>query len=335
MIRRIGIDLGTSFTRIYVPKKGVVVNEPSVVALNVLNQKVAAVGMGAKKMLGRTPEAIIASHPLNNGVIASYKVTKRMLQIYLDRILGRFRFFKPEIIVNVPYGATSTEKKAVLDAVEAIGARKVYLMKAPVAAALGAAIDIFSSSGNLIIDIGGGKTEVAVISLGDIVAASSVRYGGKEVDGAIGEYIRKKHNLVIGEQTAEQVKTQIASATQPKKELKLEISGSNSITGLPESMPISTGQTVNAIRPVLNEIILAVKQVLQKTPPELSSDVMDKGIVIAGGTAKLRNLDELMTKVTGVPCQVAEDAEMCTIKGIGVAVENFNDFLDSLAQRSK
>ncbi|MDH4358539.1 MAG: rod shape-determining protein [Candidatus Berkelbacteria bacterium] len=330
MAKRIGIDLGTTRIRIFTPKRGVIIDEPNVVALNVSNQRVISVGTEAKQMLGRTPEAIAASYTLLNGVIASYRSTRQMLQIYLDKVLGRFRLIKPDIVINVPVGATSTEKKAVFDAVESLGARRVYLIKSPLAAAIGAGIDVSSSVGNMIIDVGGGKTEVAVISLGDIVASSSTRFGGKKFDEAIIEHIRKKYSLMIGEQTAESIKTGIGSATSRKKEEKEEVSGSNIITGLPESVMIHTNDIAVAIKPVLNEIILSVKQVLQKTPPELSSDVMDKGIVISGGAAKLANFDELLTKVTGVPCQMAEEPDMCVIKGIGLVLENFEEFADSL-----
>jgi len=333
MSRRVGIDLGTAHIRVYFPQKGIVVNEPNVVALNISSQKVVAVGDEAKRMLGRTHDNIIASYPLEDGVISSFKITKQMLAIYLNKILGRFRLFKPDIIANVPVGATSTEKKAILDAIESIGARKVYLLKSPLASAIGAGLDISSSSGNMIINVGGGKTEVAVIALGDIVAFSSVRFGGKKMDQAIIEYVKKKKNLLLGEQSAEMLKIQIGAAMVSKNEDKLEISGSNTISGLPESIMIETREVVDALRPVLNEIILSVKEVLQKTPPELSSDVMDKGIVMSGGGAKLKNFDELLTKVTGVPCQIADDPELCTIKGIGVAIENFNDYLESLLWR--
>ncbi len=330
MANRLGIDLGTSYIRIYRPKKGIVVNEPNVVAVNIINQKVIAVGGEAKRMLGRTHENLVASFPLEDGVISSFKTTKQMLTLYLNKIFGRLRLFKPEIIVNVPVGATSTEKKAVLDAIESVGSKKVYLIKSSLVAAIGAGLDVSSSSGNMIINIGGGKTEVAVIALGDIVSYASVRYGGKKMDTAIIDYIRKKKNLLIGEQSAEQLKIEIGAATNIKKEGKLEISGSNTISGLPESIIIDTKDIVDALRPVLNEIILSVKQVLQKTPPELSSDVMDKGIVMCGGGAKLRNFDELMTKITGVPCQIADDPGLCTIKGIGIVTENFSDYLESL-----
>lgn len=330
MIRRLGIDLGTSNIRIYVPQKGIFVNEPNVAALDATSQRVMEVGEKAKLMLGRTPEAIIASYPLADGVIASYKVTRQILKIYLDRILGRIRIFKPEIIINVPVGATSTEKKAVLDAAESVGAKKVYLIKSPIASALGAGIDISSSSGNIVIDVGGGKTEIAVISLGDIVAYSSVRYGGKKMDDAIIDYTRKKYNLIIGEQTAENIKINIGSALPLKKDLKEEVSGSNTISGLPESIMISTGDIAQAVKPVLNEMVLAVKQVLQKTPPELSSDVMDKGIVITGGASRLRNFDNMLTKITGVPCQIAEEPQLCTVVGIKIASDNFDEFVNSL-----
>ena len=335
MIRRIGIDIGTSNVRFYVPGKGILVDEPNVVALNILKNKAVAVGEEAKHMLGRTPEAIVASYPLGEGVIASYKITKQMLEIYLGRLMGRLRLFRPDIIVNCPVGATSTEKKAVLDAVEGAGAKRVFLIKSPLAAAIGAGIDITSSVGNMIIDVGGGKTEVAVIALSDIVSFSSVRYGGIKMDQAIIDSIKKKRNLIIGAQSSEAAKIKIGSAISQKKDNKMEVSGSNTISGLPESIIIHTNEIAGALKPVLNEIILAVKQVLQKTPPELSSDVMDKGIVLSGGGSNLHDFDELMTKITGVPCQLVDESSLTAIKGIGVAVENFDDFIESLTWRGK
>lgn len=330
MAGKIGIDLGTTRIRIFVPKKGIIVDEPNVVAVDAASQKVLSAGNEAKTMIGRTPEAIIASYPLEDGVIASFKMTKKVLSIYLNKILGRIRLFKPDIVISFPVGATSTEKKAVFDIAESIGSKRVYLIKSPVAAALGAGIDISSSIGNMVIDVGGGKSEIAVISLGDIVAYSSTRHAGKKFDQAIIDYIRKKYNLVIGEQSAEKVKIEIGSSIVQKKDSKREISGSNTITGLPESILIHTGDIIAAVKPVLNEIVLSVKDVLQKTPPELSSDVMDKGIVICGGGSRLQNFEELLTKVTGVPCQMAEDPSLCVIKGIGVALENFDEFVNSL-----
>jgi len=335
MALKIGIDLGSSNVRICTNKKGIIIDEPNVVAINILDQQIMAVGSEAKSMLGRTPEGVMAAYPLSDGVIASYKITKQMLQVYLNKIVGKIRLFKPDIVINVPVGATSTEKKAIIDVIEAVGARKAYLFKSPLAAALGAGIDISSPNGNMVIDIGGGKTEVAVISLGDIVSFSSVRYGGKKFDEAIVDYVRKKHSLIIGEQTAEQVKIEIGSAITTKKELKMEVSGSNTVSGLPESLILTTADVVLAIKPVINEIILAVKQVLQKTPPELSSDIMDRGMVIAGSGGNLRNFDELLTKVTGVPCQMAERPERATISGIKLAVDNFQDFINSFVWRTK
>lgn len=334
MIRRLGIDIGTSNIRFYVPGRGILVDEPNVVALNVFD-KAVAVGNEAKVMLGRTPEAIAASTPLTDGVIASYKTTKQMLEIYLGKLMGRLRLIRPDIIVNCPVGATSTEKKAVLDAVEGAGAKKVYLIKSPLAAAIGSGIDISASSGNMIIDVGGGKTEVAVIALSDIVSFSSVRYGGEKMDTAIIDFIKKKRNLIIGPQSAELAKIKIGSAVAVKKDSKMEISGSNTISGLPESIIIHTNEIAAALKPVLNEIILSVKQVLQRTPPELSSDVMDKGIVISGGAGSLSNFDDLMTKVTGVPCQMVDEPALATIKGIGLAVEHFDEFVESLTWRGK
>ncbi len=335
MAQQIGIDLGTSNIRFFIPKRGIVIDEPNVVALSTASQKVISVGEEAKLMLGRTPDSIIACYPLTGGVIASYKTTKQMLSIYLGKLLGKVRLFKPDILINVPVGATSTERKAVFDAAESVGARNVYLVKSPLAAAIGAGIDIVSSSGNMLIDIGGGKTEVVVISLGDIVCSSSVRYGGEKIDEAVISYIRKKHNLVVGAQTAEKIKKSIGSAMTAKSDAKEEISGSNTISGLPESIMVSSSDIVAAIKPVLNEIILSVKQVLQKTPPELSSDVMDKGILMSGGGAKLNKFDDLLTKISGVPCQVAEEPDLCTIKGIGIILENFENFSDSLIWKNK
>lgn len=330
MIRRLGIDLGTNNTRVWLPSQGIVVNEPTVVALDVTNNKILAVGRAAKEMLGRTPDSIAASHPMKGGVIASYREAETILKYFIDSLSGRIRLIRPEIIIAVPAGITSTERRAVVDATISAGARTAYLIKEPLAAALGAGISIASTVGNMVIDIGGGTSQVAVIALGDIVASSMVRIGGNKFDEAIANYIRKKHNLIIGEQTAEQIKAKIGAVIPPKKEKAMEVSGSNAISGLPESTIITTSDVVAAIRPPLNDIILAVKSVLQKTPPELASDVMDKGIVITGGSARLNELDRLFTKVTGVPCQVADDPELCVVKGTGLAVENLDSFKNSV-----
>lgn len=329
MLRRLGIDLGTTNILIYVPGKGIVINEPCVVALDAVSNKVMAIGGEAKQMLGRTPESIVAAHPLRDGVIANYRITEAMLRFFINKISGPIRLFRPDIMVAVPAGVTSTERRAVIDACLQAGARHAYIIKEPIAAALGAGIPIGSPQGNMIIDIGGGTSEVAVIALGDIVAATSVRVGGNRIDQAIANYVRKKYNLIIGEQTAEDVKIKIGSVSTLKKELQMEVSGSNAITGLPESVMVSSVDVVAAIKDELNEIIGAVKSVLQKTPPELASDVMDKGIVMTGGGALVRNFPEMMAKITGVPCHLAEDPLLSVAKGTGIAVDNLEAYKKS------
>lgn len=330
ILKRIGIDLGTTNILIYLPDKGIVINEPSVVALDASNNQVMAIGQEAKEMLGRTPESIIAAHPLKDGVIANFNITKSMLKHYINRLGGRIRLFRPDIMVAIPAGVTSTEKRAVVDACIEAGAKNAYVIKEPIAAALGAGIPIANSMGNMIIDIGGGTTEVAVIALGDIVTSTSVRVGGNKMDLAISSYIRKKYNLVIGEATAEKIKIKVGAALPLKKDLTMEVSGSNTITGLPESIMISSSDVVLGVREVIQEIIGAVKTVLQNTPPELASDVMDKGIVMTGGGSQLRNLDQMLTKITGVPCQTAEDPLLCVARGTGIAVDNLEAFKKSV-----
>jgi rod shape-determining protein MreB and related proteins len=330
ILKRIGLDLGTTNILIYIPGRGIVINEPSVVALEVSQNKVMAFGQEAKEMLGRTPDSIIAAHPLKNGVIANFGIAKAMLRHYINKLSGAVRFIKPEIMISIPAGATSTERRAVTDAAIQAGAKAAYLIKEPVAAALGAGIAIASPSGNMIIDIGGGTSEVAVIALGDIVASTSVRVGGDKFDQAIANQIRKKHNLVIGETTAEQIKIKIGSALPLKKELSMEVSGCNAISGLPESVMVSSSDIITGLRGPINDIIAAVKSVLQKTPPELAADIMDKGIVLTGGGSLLRGLDVLLTKVTGVPCQTAEDPMLSVAKGTGLAVENLEHFKKSV-----
>ncbi len=330
MIRRIGVDLGTTNILIYVPGKGIVIDEPAVAALDASNNKVVAFGEEAKKMLGKTPASIIAARPLKDGVIASFKITEAMLRYFINRVSGRLRIFRPDIMVAVPVGATSTERRAVIDACIAAGAKNAYIIKEPIAAALGAGIPIAAPEGHLIIDIGGGTTEVAVISLGDVVAAASARVGGNKFDSAITNYIRKKYALVIGEQTAEAAKIKVGTVMPMKKELQMELSGSNFVTGLPESVIVYSSDVLNAVQEELQEIIATVKQVLQKTPPELASDIMDKGMLMTGGGSLLRGLDALLTKVTGVPCQLAEEPRLCVAKGTGIAVEHLDEFLRSV-----
>lgn len=328
--RKIAIDLGTANFLLYLPGKGIVINEPCVVALDATDNKVVAMGGEAKLMLGKTPESIVAAHPLKDGVIANFKVTEAMLRYFINKVSGRLRLFRPEIMVAIPAGVTSTERRAVVDACISAGAKNAYVIKEPVAAALGAGIPIANPEGHMIIDMGAGSCDCAVISLGDTVAVSSIRVGGQKMDRAIANYIRKKYNLVIGDITAEEVKIKIGAALPLKKELSLEVSGSNSVTGLPESVIVTTLDVVEALKDVLDEIINSVKAVLQKTPPELASDVMDKGIVMTGGGALLRSFDQLLTKVTGVPCQLAEEPELCVVKGTAVALENLESYKKSV-----
>ena len=330
MIRRIGIDLGTNNILIFVPGQGIVIDEPAVAAIDAYDNKVVAFGEEAKKMLGKTPDSIIAARPLKDGVIANFKITEAMLKYFINRISGRLRLFRPNIMVAVPVGATSTERRAVIDACVSAGAKKAYLIKEPIAAALGANVPIAAAEGHLVIDIGGGTTEVAVISLGDVVAAASVRVGGNKIDAAIISYVKKKYSLVIGEQTAEQIKIKIGSVLPMKKELSTELSGTNFVTGLPESVLINSTDIMNAVQEELKEIIGSVKTVLQKTPPELAADIMDKGMIMTGGGSLFRDLDQLFTNVTGVPCQLAEDPRLCVVRGTGVAVEHLDEYVRSV-----
>jgi len=329
-LRRLAIDLGTTNVLVYVPKQGIVINEPAVVAVEAGSNRVMAIGQEARAMLGRTPDSILAVRPLKDGVIANYRVTQAMLQYFVNRLGGRVRLVRPEIMVTAPAGITSTERRAVIDACIAAGAKAAYIIKEPIAAALGAGIPIATASGHMIIDIGGGTSEVAVISLGDIVASSSVRVAGNKIDEAIAAFMRKKYGLLIGEQTAEDVKIKIGSALKLKKELTMEVSGSNGVTGLPESVIVSSSDIALAVKDPIGEIIGTVREVLQKTPPELASDVMDKGIVLTGGGSLLRRIDDLFTKVTGVPCQLAEEPMLCVAKGAGIAVDHLDAYKRSI-----
>jgi rod shape-determining protein MreB len=335
LIKQIAIDLGTTNVIVGIPKKGIVLNEPTVVALEASNGKVVAIGEEAKRMLGRTPDSIVANHPLKDGVIANYRITETMLRYYINKVSGNIRIFKPDVMVSIPAGITSTERRAVVDAITQAGAKNAYLVKEPIAAALGAGIPINTPSGNMIIDIGGGTTEVAVIALGDIVASSSVRVGGNKIDEAIASHVRKKYNLVIGEQTSEEIKIRIGTVMPLPKEQSMEVSGCNTITGLPESVIVTSSDVMTSVKEEVASILNAVKSVLQKTPPELASDVMDKGIIMTGGSSQLRNFDALMSKVTGVPCQVAEDPQLCVAKGTLIAVENLDAFKRSVLWNSR
>lgn len=328
--KKVGIDLGTANTLVYIPKKGIVINEPSVVAVSVDDNRILAVGAEAKDMLGRTPDTIIASRPLKDGVIADYRITEALLRYLIDKATGGVRLVRPEVMVSVPAGITSTERRAVVDATVSAGAKAAYIIKEPVAAAIGAGIPIGDSSGNMIIDIGGGTTEIAVISLGGIVAVNSVRVGGNKLDSSISEYVRKKHGLAIGERTAERIKIEIGSATPIEKNEGVEIRGRDMITGLPKTMTVTSNEITEALQEELREIIKAVKAVLQETPPELSADIIDKGMVLSGGGGLLRNLDQLLSKGTGVACYLAEDSLLCVAKGTGMALENLESYKRSI-----
>jgi rod shape-determining protein MreB len=331
-IKKIGIDLGTTFTLVHVPKRGIIINEPSVVAISVLDKKVLAVGDEAKEMLGRTPDTIIAQRPLRNGVIADYKTTESMLKYFINKAMGGVRLFRPEVMIAAPAGITSTERRAVIDATLAAGAKAAYIIKEPIAAAIGADIPIGSASGHMIVDIGGGTSEIAVISLGGIVTNTSVRIGGNKFDWAITEFIRKKYGLAIGERTAEQVKIEIGSAMYLDKDerLTMEVKGRDMITGLPRVISVDSEDVTEALQNDLQGIINALKTVLFNTPPELSADVMDKGMVLSGGSSLLRNIDKLFSQATGVPAYVADEALLCVAKGTGIALDNLESYKRSI-----
>jgi rod shape-determining protein MreB len=329
-MKKIGIDLGTTNILVYIPGKGVVINEPSVVAISAIDKKVIAVGLEAKEMLGRTPDTIIAQKPLKDGVIADYKTTEAMLRYFINKALGGIRLFRPEVMVAVPAGITSTERKAVIDATIAAGAKAAYIIKEPIVAAIGANIPIGSASGHMIIDIGGGTSEIAVISLGGIVASTSVRIGGNKFDEAITNFIRRKYNLAIGERTAEEVKIHIGSALYLKEKLYMEVRGRDMISGLPKTVKISSDDITEAIQSELEGIVAATKAVLHDTPPELSADVITNGVTMSGGTSLLRNIDKLFAQATGISTYVADDALYCVAKGTGIALENLESYKRSI-----
>ncbi len=331
--KRIAIDLGTANTLVWVAGEGLIANEPTVVAISAEDSKVVAVGEEAKLMLGRTPETLIASRPMREGVIADYQVTEAMLRYFIGKVVGRFQMFRPDVMICVPAGCTQVERRAALDATLAAGAAHAYLIDEPLAAAIGAGIPVSAPSGHMIVDIGGGSSEAAVISLGGVVVHKSVRIAGNKIDEAIQDYLKKKHNLIVGDQTAEEIKIKIGSATKVAKEEKFEISGRDLVFGLPRSVVILSKEVTEAIRPILKQIIGAVKGVLEDTPPELAADIIDKGIVMSGGTSTLKNFDRLLTEETGVPAHVAEDALLCVVRGTGIVMENIELWKRSVMTR--
>jgi len=325
LVKKIGIDLGTANTVVYVQGQGIVLQEPTVVAVSMVDNRVVAVGSEAKDMLGRTPESITASRPMRDGVIADYVVTEAMLKYFIQKVSGKHWWFRPEVMICVPAGCTQVEKRAVEAATLSAGAKAVHIIQEPFAAALGAGIAVSEASGNMIVDMGGGSAEAAVISLGGIVVSKSIRVSGNSLDDAIALYLKKKHGLIIGEQTAEQLKINFGRATTTPNsdpEKPVAVKGRDSIQGLPKSVEIKPEEIEEAMRPKLNLIVGMVKSVLEEVPPELSSDIIDKGIVLTGGTALLKNFDLLLTQETGVPCHVAEEPLLCVAKGTGIALEN-------------
>lgn len=354
--KRLGIDLGTANSVVWLAGTGVVLNEPTVVAVTVDDGRVVAVGNEAKDMLGRTPGNIMASRPMKDGVIADYKITESMLSYFIDRTVGKNRIFKPEVMICVPTGASQVERRAVVDATLAAGAKIAYLIEEPLAAAIGAKIPIAQASGHMIVDIGGGSTEAAVISLGGVVVHKSARVAGNKIEEAIAVFVKKQYNLIIGERMAETIKITIGDAlpselktqnTNPKIPLdevvssghsvlssdSMEVRGRDTVTGLPSMITLHKSEITTAITPVLLHIVGAIKSVLEDTPPELAADIIDKGIVMAGGTSLLRNLDKLVTEMTGVPAHVADDPLLCVVRGTGVAIENIELYRRSVTKR--
>lgn len=333
LFRRVGIDLGTSNSLVYVVGEGVVMNEPTVVAVSLDDDRVLAVGNEAREMLGRTPGNIKASRPMRDGVIADYRVTEAMLRYFLTRVAGKGTLFKPEVMISVPAGVTQVERRAVLGAVLSAGARNAYLVEEPLAAAIGAGIPIAEASGNMILDMGGGTAESAVISLGGVVVSKSVRVAGNKLDEAIASFVRKKHSLVIGDQTAEDIKIKIGSAIPPTTEDIKEVKGRDSVTGLPRTINLSSLDVYEALQFPLSSIVTMVKRVLEEVPPELSSDIIDKGIAMTGGTSQLMGFDTFITQQTGVPAFVAEDPMFAVVNGTGIIMENLDLYRRSVTTR--
>jgi rod shape-determining protein MreB len=326
--QEIGIDLGTASVLVYFKDKGIVLQEPSVVAIDRNTNEVLAVGSEARKMLGRTPGNITAIRPLRDGVISDYDVTERMLRYFINKTCGKRRFFKPKIIVCVPSGVTQVEKRAVIDATIEAGGGKTYLIEEPIAGAIGAGLDITKPDGNMIIDIGGGTTDIAVISLGGIVVSKSIKVAGDKFDDSIVRFMRKKHNLYIGERTAEELKINIGTASTKTNSIKMECRGRDLLTGLPKTITVTSDEMVEALEEPVNAICDAVHSTLEKTPPELAADISTRGIVMTGGGALLSGLNKLIESKMGIPTYIADDAVSCVAKGTGMSLEH----LDVLAR---
>lgn len=320
---KVGIDLGTTSILVFIPGQGIVLNEPSVVAVSADN-KVLAVGTEAKLMIGRTPEDIRAYRPMKDGVIADYRVTEEMLRYFLRKSMSKYHLFRPDVMVSVPAGVTSTERRAVVEATIKAGARNAFVVKEPILAAIGAGVEIYEPQGHMIVDIGGGTIDVAVISLGGIVASNSVKCAGNRIDAAIIDYVKKTRNLSIGEKTAEDIKITVGSALPLEEELTMEIKGRDMLSGLPRTTEIKSNEIVRAIGKELRDMVKAIKDVFQNTPPELAADIIDSGIIMTGGTSQLRNFPELIRRRTGVKAMVADQALFCVAKGTGIALEHLS-----------
>ncbi len=330
--KKLGIDLGTANTLVFVPGRGIVLNEPSVVAVSKDDNKILAVGIEAKHMVGRTPDSIIAYRPLKDGVIADYRVTEAMLRYFIGKALGKWNIWKPEVMVSVPAGVTGTERRAVIEAALRAGAKSAFVVKEPVLAAIGAGIPIHEPAGHMVVDIGGGTTDVAVISLGGIVSSVSVKCAGNRLDAAIADYIKKNFNLIVGEQMAEEIKITVGSAVpvEEAEELTMSVRGRDFVTGLPRTTDVRTNDTVKAIGKELREIVRAMRDVLQETPPELSADIIDRGITMTGGSSHLRNFPELVFRRTGVKAVLAKDPLFCVARGTGIALEHLDAYKKSI-----
>ncbi len=330
---KLGIDLGTTTVLVFVPGKGIVLNEPSVVAVSVRDNKILAIGNEAKEMIGRTPDEIIAYRPMKDGVIADYRVTEAMLRYFIRRSLSKWNLFRPEVMVSVPAGVTSTERRAVVEAATKAGAREAYVVKEPILAAIGAGIPIYEARGHMIVDIGGGTTDVAVISLGGIVASTSVKCAGNRIDRAIADYIKKSSNLAIGDKMAEEMKIHIGSAVPVEEELTMLVKGRDHLTGMPRSIEVGSNEVVRAIGKELRTMVNAIKDVLQETPPELAADIIDNGITMTGGSSQLRNLPELIFRRTGVKARLAKDAPFCVVKGTGEALKHLDTYKKAIISK--
>lgn len=319
--KKIGIDLGTYSILIYMKGRGIVLQEPSIVAISQNEDRIVAIGEEAQAMLGRVPEAIEISRPLRNGVIADYYVTERMLDFYINRLVGRFRLFPPEVMISTPVGITSVERRAVEDAARKAARKQAYTIPEPLAAAIGAGLPIDTPTGNMVIDVGGGTSEAAVIAMNGIVTSDSIRVAGMKLDEAIINYVRRKHNLAIGEQTAEEIKLKIGSAVPLAEPLAMEVKGRDQVSGLPQMITVNSDEVTEAMSEPLAAISGVVKSVLEKTPPELASDIIDRGVIITGGTAQLRNIDQMLTKQIDVPCYIADNPTACVALGAGRGLE--------------